>query len=189
MFASKISNLTDARFFAAYMPQYMSMPLPNFEPVAIKRFLTIKEWIEGVSWAGEVSGTFNEESLVTLNQIGIDTVVIQANNLLQAPLPSHIKAMLSISQESLSHAKEADLSLYTQLILPPGCELGLIQELQAQAHIPIWCRVENIENWISLLPLVELIAGVVLQGGDEDKVGYKSFEDKSMLLDKILDDA
>lgn len=189
LFASKISNLTDARFFAAYMPQYMSMPLPNFEPEAIKRFLTIKEWIEGVSWAAEVYGAFDEESLVTLNQIGVDTVVIQASNLLQAPLPRQIKAVLSISQESLSHAKEADLSLYTQLILPPGCELGLIQELQAQAHMPIWCIVENMENWIALLPLIELIAGVVLQGGDEDKVGYKSFEDKSMLLEKILEDA
>lgn len=186
LFASKISNLTDARFFAAYMPQYMSMPLPDFEPEAIKRFVTIKEWIEGVFWAAEVYKTFDEQSLITLNQIGVDTVIIQANNFLQAPLPSQIKAVLSISEEDLFWARTADFSLYTQIILPPGSDLGLIKDLQARVDIPIWCRVEKLKNWNTLLPMIELIEGVVVEGGDEEKVGYKSFDDKSMLLEEIL---
>ena len=53
--ASKIENLTDARYFAAQGVEYLGFDLTNIEENQEKyrTIHAIKEWVEGVQFVGE----------------------------------------------------------------------------------------------------------------------------------------
>ncbi|NND07538.1 MAG: hypothetical protein HKN87_14265 [Saprospiraceae bacterium] len=187
LFASKISNLTDARFFAAYMPDYMSMPLPNNDSEEIQRCTAIKNWIEGISWVAELNHAIDESTAAILEQLGID-VVLFGGRQIPFSLPNHLSGLLSISQSEFYSTIQKDLSPFDQLILPSGCSVDRIKEVLQKFDGPIWSTVESERDWEEILPFLDIIEGIVVHGGEEDKVGLKSFEDKSELLDRILGD-
>ncbi len=188
LFASKISNLTDARYFAAFMPQYMSIPLPADHPDEIRNFHEIKSWVEGVQWAVEVGSEAVDDLLARLHALHVDTVVVHdlSNANLVTP-PLHV--ILSITNlDDMKHLRSRDLSKYHELILPQGVDAQTLSHLADQFTIPIWAVVSCLEDWDRLRSSSGMLKGIVVEGSEEEKVGFKSYNEINELLEVLMDE-
>ena len=67
--ANSITNLTDARYFAAWEVEWLGFNLNPGESIALQQVPAIKDWVDGVKIVGELSQPSPEEAklLVTRN--------------------------------------------------------------------------------------------------------------------------
>ena len=134
----------------------------------------------------ELTQQIDESTSDILNQLGIDIVLFD-ERIVPSSLPNHLSGILSISQIQLYPTIQKDLGPFDQIILPSGCNTDYIEEVQQKFDGPLWITSENVRDWEQTLPVLDIIEGIVVHGGEENKVGLKSFEDKSELLDRILE--
>jgi phosphoribosylanthranilate isomerase len=181
---SDITNLTDARYFAAWGVEAMGFDLnvgsPNFNSPA--QLNALREWISGPKIIGEFNGMQEKaeiDELLKLLQLEIvqlgpfapadwdfeNTVYreVVLNNLLDLP---HAEAYI-VKGDNGELLKEENIKR--------------LKELCRQHLIYIDASLSADE----LLEIEEAVQpeGFVLRGGDEEKVGYKSFDE----LDEIME--
>ena len=75
--AGSITNLTDARYFAAREVEWLGFPIGSgeglIEPAKVK---AIAEWVDGVKIVGEFSFSTPAEIISLGQQIGLDAVQV-----------------------------------------------------------------------------------------------------------------
>ncbi len=180
--ASQVSNLTDARYFAALGVDYLGfkLDLSHDERLSAPLFYAIKEWVEGPKIVAEIGKTpieliydvFNEDDfdliqseLTEISSSQLTSVKLQTLSDINAYKPSEIYLLNleEIDEESLYHNKEELIALCNrmQLIFPAPSQkeniLSLIQEIKPY--------------------------GIEVKGSAEEKVGFKSYDD----LDEFFD--
>lgn len=205
--ANALTNLTDARYFAAREVEWLGFSLEAdsddyIEPAVMK---AIKEWVDGVKIVGE----FNQPDLPTINS-AIDLLEI---DLLQ--LGSFVDyATLKAASEKLPVIQEVIIdadtstdfietilsqhdSLVTHFLFNFSKNQFSWQDIQAGKVISIEQLVDWTEqysillelNWSAknVLPILDAAkpTGICLKGGAEEKVGYKSFDELDDILDEI----
>ena len=198
--ASRITNLTDARYFSAWEVAYIGFNLEEgndsyIQPMNVK---AMKEWLEGPQFVGEFGSFVEVESVVNLvDALGLDAVQVGtlcSQETIQALHEKEIPIIKEITWNETS-TWEAIQQEYTDLA--PFVELFLIDF--SQNNFAIDDMKEQIINICQLHPtfidanikgadaekfLEETKAfGFSIKGGDEEKVGYKSFDD----LDDIFE--
>jgi phosphoribosylanthranilate isomerase len=197
--ASQVTNLTDARYFAARGVDWLGFNLDpgteNFiHPQNIK---AIKEWLEGPQIVGEFGIQDSSEMAAAIDFLGLDIIqvgmfadtsslalqgvtvikeIVVEKDLDYYDLRSSFETASAnvdifllnysknnISWESISTKKNAlkDLCDRFKIILSIDFELTHLNDI------------------LTSLP----IYGLSLKGGEEEKVGFKSFDE----LDEILD--
>ncbi len=202
--ASSITNLTDARYFAAWEVEWMGFNLEagSDDYIEPKNMNAIKEWVDGVKIVGE----FNLPDLETVK------AAIEVLNIEQAqvgPFTDHntlkaISELLPVIQEVVV---EADASLDAlHPIFDQNAELveifilnfdknkiewetiqqNILPELQelTQEHKILLSMNFNEDNIDAILDQVKPL-GINLKGGDEEKVGYKSYDELDEIFEKI----
>jgi len=174
--ASSISNLTDARYFAAWAVEALSFDL---EIVDRDEYFAIKDWVEGVKIFIETNDEFSDIEIHEADGI----IYLLDDN-------AHNQDILS-SQTKVSAALPIlkKLSFVEGQILRHGPEWHQLQDDTKLYHI----KFAKDNNCFLDLPLsvnklreyaeADLIYGLVLRGGDEEKVGFKSYDE----LDEIFD--
>lgn len=174
--ASSISNLTDARYFAAWAVDALSFDLNKIDR---DEYFAIKDWVEGVNILLETKEEFSDLDIHEAD--GIIYIIdrdIQDQDVLSSQ--TKVSASLNILQK---------LSFKEGHIMRAGYEWHqLDQEDQLK-----WIKFGKQHNCFLDLPLKiadlekyansDLIYGLVLRGGDEEKVGFKSYDE----LDQIFD--
>jgi len=172
--AADINNLSDARYFAAWGVDYMHFDLNRTTLEAIQEMV---DWISGVQIIIEI----NESHLEQLDRI---------------------KAFdnCHLATKSVELFKEIN-ERYPELKMAFIC--NSLQEKMSAAHINI---VENTELQLQEIKdesvyisqefsgdvLQEMIdkgiqCGIVVKGSEEEKVGFKSFDDLDDIFEKIED--
>ncbi|MCB0633063.1 MAG: hypothetical protein R2824_16575 [Saprospiraceae bacterium] len=202
-----ITNLTDARYFAAREVEWLGFDcsIGSETYVSPQQILAIREWVDGV----KITGEFNIEPLETI-QAAIAELQLDAVQLGMAAATDTIRQLtgsLPVIREIVPDYYHSDEDLQEQFAQTPAgisyfvlnlekngftwadlkagspFSLPVIQQLceQYPVLLALNYQPQEITEILDTLPL----AGLHLSGGAEEKVGFKSFDDLDALLDLL----
>ncbi|MGB3547582.1 MAG: hypothetical protein WBA17_11440 [Saprospiraceae bacterium] len=199
--AGGITHLTDARYFAAWGVEWLGFPLGRHgtEGITPNQFHALREWLEGPKFVGEYGFVESVgEVLAQANELKLDALRLGAHvdretaRLLAAKLP----VLQEIAIEGYVPAQETSSALAersewtTAFIL--HFDRGGIQLQDLRMGRPY--SLEVVRRWSEQFPIIlsidlndtaaadlieELpaLTGLAVQGGEEEAVGMKSFDD------------
>lgn len=187
--AGPIKNLTDARYFAArgvravyfdirpYSPDY----IPEYEAIAIK------EWIDVNNIGFVMPGQNTEEDLLIAENLNLDFIVwTDAYLTFDIPAKSAIEVYWKGGINSLSSESAAELlSKFDKLIIENPDETSL-KNILSDERLLLDCYImaqNSLDEKESIISWVSKGGSLCLAGGEEEKVGLKSFDE----LDDIID--
>ncbi len=183
--ASGITNLTDARYFAAKEADFLGFNLeentPGYlDPMYMK---AIREWVEGPQIVGEFSRASTAYIREAAAFFGLDAVQVQAERYAGAlPELTGLSVILAIENKNNNSAMEQLLAAaaphvayfridFTQFRPNDG---AFWQQMAATYPILLHsdASAETLSAWLTAIQP----AGISLSGGEEEKVGVKSFD-------------
>ena len=117
LFARNITNLTDARYFAAYLPTWIAMDLSDDDPSGFQRLAEIQSWVEGVCWAIEPQSGV-KDFIEAENHLNIQGLILRdVEQCLEAPM--HLKKFLVVHDSNDVEAL-IERQIISGLILDPN---------------------------------------------------------------------
>lgn len=202
--ADAITNLTDARYFAARGVDWMGFVLEegNENAVSKEQFTSIREWVDGVKFVGEFDLTPAEEILALSKELNFDTA--QIGMFAERDPLMKLKDLAVIKEVVITETMEETDILEHFLDYSPFCEYFLLNLRKSGI---VWSQIESKELYpltmfqnlckhnkvfldieMSTANLPSIIGtlqphGLCVSGGAEEKVGFKSFDE----LDEIFD--
>ncbi|MFN0014947.1 MAG: hypothetical protein ACKVU2_10400 [Saprospiraceae bacterium] len=193
--ASSITNLTDARYFAAKEVAFLGFGLEEgtdgyLDPMYMK---AIREWVQGPRIVGE----FDQAPAAYVREaaafFGLDAVQVTNPNVL--PDLQGIETILLVSgterADDLEPLLQQSIPFATRFLLDfstPGLSDALLGT-QADAWKNLFARYPvllDINVPVQSLPgLLQTLrpAGLALRGGAEERVGIKSFDEVDAIFD------
>jgi len=208
--AGSITNLTDARYFAAMGVEWMGFNLnPGDDtfmpPVQVQ---AIKEWVEGPAILGEFNLQSAEEIQRLSGDLDLDAIQIgmftELDTLLavETELPV-IKEMVldgSTTRAQLEERLQAFAPHVRYFLLDFAKNKWSLEDLEEHSEIN-WAYIQQLcESYPILLHLgfpadqiIDLMEdlepdGLKVMGGEEEKVGYKSYEELDDLLEGLAEE-
>ncbi len=205
--ASSVSNLTDARYFAAFEVEWLGFTLSPGEegycpPPTVKG---IREWVDGVKIVGEFGLEPPEDILALMETLPLDAI--------QAPMFAPVKNLMALS---------AECPVIQEIVISSDFSAQDLRVLMDQngafVHYFLLNFDKNRFNWPAVLegrpiskaalsgicdqfpvlldiPLtpsdvLEIldqipIKGLSIRGGTEEKTGFKSFDELDALFDRL----
>lgn len=193
--ASAINNLTDARYFAAREAKWLCFSLEQSNTPTIS---AIKEWVDGIEIVVAFSLQTTEEILEIASFLSLKSIQLGPfYNASDAAQISQFQITKEIIVPDPENWQELDETLrkfnaVSDYLLLDFHKNGISWKNLQEAHlqkIRDWCTKYNIllsvafqtDDVDSILGVGA--TGIDLKGSEEEKVGYKSFEE----LDDILD--
>lgn len=206
--ATSINNLTDARYFAAWNVEWLGFSLemgsPNYtRPQDVKE---IKDWLVGPKIVGEFGLDQNLSDIseaVKLLQLDAVQLSMYADDNIAEQLEditvikewvlddlANMNTFVDQCNKAANHVDYFYLDLeknnlsWADLQANPTA-LNLLQELCTEYAILISlvCPPDQIEAYLDLVKP----HGISLQGGEEEKVGVKSFDDLDAIFESLED--
>lgn len=202
--ASSISNLTDARYFAAWHVDWLGFDLTphGLNILPLPEAKEIKDWIEGPKIVGELAVLDIEQSQQIIDyleleniQVGMHTPVEYLNSLTVNTIIKEVIIEPSNTPDDL----KAHLNTYFDYvdyflinfnknnlgwkIIEKGSTIN-VKQLQAickqyEVFLSIDFNASNIQKILTTIqPL-----GISVKGGAEEKVGFKSYDE----LDEVFE--
>ena len=202
--AGAITNLTDARYFAAWGVEWLGFNLEKGHPESIPaaNIRAIREWVDGVKIIGETNLLQIESFLQQTESLGLDGVQFADFAATDAiiQLPAGILKIQETVLEDLSQLLELESrfssrrELIDHFILDFGKNAIAWADLTGEnrqqladicRRFPVLLSMD-----ISAADLREILKevgpeGFQVKGGGEEKVGYKSFDDIDQLFEAI----
>ena len=203
--ASAITNLTDARYFAAWEAEWLGF---NFdagseEHIPIQNMIAIKVWVDGVKIVGEFGATQSaDDILAAIALVGLDAVqlgmlvetstamalngvsiikefVVQ-NDTTEEDIAEHFSNFAACTETFLLDFSKSNFT-WEALQDSEQISVDFIKELcqEFQIIIGIDFSGDMIDDFLeNIIPL-----GIHVKGGEEEKVGFKSFD----VLDEVFE--
>lgn len=201
--ANAISNLTDARYFAAWEVEWLGFNLAEGnQSLSLEKVAAIKEWVDGVKIIGEFNLTAPEtikKSVDYLNlhyiQIGMfsDPTIIKTITpkvkLIQELVmdtPEQFDLIEQRIKHNQSSVEHFILDLKKNRLLWPNLSASTkerIKRLTEQFDVLIHLDL-TADQALEILNTVNPL-GFCVEGGEEEKVGYKSFEELDELFESL----
>ena len=202
--AGSITNLTDARYFAAWGVDWLGFDLVKGSEnnLADQDVLTIKEWVDGVSFIGEV-GLLDDlsvtEQIKTLGLEGIQfgqfSEVAAIRSLpesmmrIQERVVEYVSQLKSLADWIVARQDWVDaflLDFSKNGICWPDLDDAHrfdLKELCSRFPILLAMDVEPSQ----MTEIIELLnpLGFELKGGEEEKIGFKSFDNIDEIFEEI----
>ena len=186
--AGSITNLTDARYFAAMMVDYMGFCLDfsHDERISPEEFHGIKAWVEGPEIVAEVGKTPKSLLQEVYSQEDYQWVSCHLDNTSFEGDQNIIEVQVDSIQD-LAHLDFKSSKIY-QLHLDQIVEEDLYQGVlltelctQHKVFVPAPNHEHNIRR------LIEDIKpyGIHVKGGTEEKVGFKSYEELDFFFEQM----
>ena len=185
--ANAITNLTDARYFAAGEVDWSGFCFDETSESHItpQAMFAMKEWVDGVKFIGEFRDTKVANILDHVEKLGLDAV--QVDELIGIDVLIELSDVLIFKEINITADSDRDFVANLMEQFAPYCAhfIFIIEN-----EMPDWIEEysENYSVWIDgNIPIEQVIdstfQGICLKGGVEEKVGFKSFDE----LDEILD--
>lgn len=179
IYASQVTNLSDARYFAAMGADYLGIPLDG--DLTLENVKELLDWVEGPAFIGELNGVVEVPNLEEIiKHLGLKKISV--GPFYPGEIPSNIDY---IKQEQFSN------TLITEHEVLLRVE-GNIKELNEEDKNKLKDIIDSNRVWLMIQDatsdLLSILSqynpyGIVLLGGAEEKVGFKSFDD----IDEIFD--
>lgn len=205
--ASSLTHLTDARYFAAWEVQWLGFQMIEGADhyIPAQEVAAMKEWVDGVKICGEFGLSSVEEIMNVVDVLALDTVQVG----MFTPLESlqNLKGKVEVLQELVveNYTDPADLEYIMKTnqaavdYFVLQCSRGGVEWSDIEAGTPI--DLATLEAWAQEYPIlldIHLsegqgsaavaekypIKGFAVSGGEEEKVGFKSFDE----LDDFFED-
>ena len=207
--ASSITNLTDARYFAAWGVHWLGFDFKEGSEtnISARDMKAISDWVDGVEIVGEFEIHTSEEIQQAIELLNLDAVQVgmltTTETLIELNTTISVIKEIVVAKESTEDDIIDHLSTYA-----PYCQLFL---LDFEKNGISWSDVESgtvlsmatlrkICTDYSVLLNIDLSekvidpiltniapAGLCLKGGQEEKVGFKSFEELDEILEALED--
>ena len=182
-FAADIQNLTDARYFAAWGAQWMSFWVnsEDLNDKGLEKYREIKDWIDGPKFAVHFSYEVPPDEMMQF------AISLQADGILCTEETAELLESFGqdiefiVECRSITEIVDSRFEKFIYLadnIQEASTQLNLLDhsgEIYIDTNVSPGC----ISDYSSLLSRF----GIVLRGGEEEKVGFKSYEE----LDEIFD--
>ncbi len=201
--ANSITNLTDARYFAAREVTWMGFCLdPASENyVAPPQVSAMCEWLDGVKFVGEFPLTDAVEVLELAEELSLDAVQVHRFTTLEDL--EELQRRIPLIQEVVLAPEEDPTALLAWMnsreALVEAFLLDFGKNRIAWKEDPVWsewlkmvCKnhpvILNADFEAVLLPeiLDSLpLYGLAVQGGEEEQIGVKSFDELDSLLEVL----
>jgi len=192
---SQVTNLSDARYCAGMGVHYLGFNfVENHENyVEPARFMEISSWIAGPQFVGEfedgdISQIRKMPNLEALDLIEVNRPdILRELYLLGKPLVLKLDisnySSLSLLEDDLNFA--SDLVDYFLIEKTTGDSNNLEEVLKFSHRFPVFLGFGIHKG--NILQLIENsgIAGIVLPGGKEEKVGFKDYEFLADILEEL----
>ncbi len=200
IWANHITNLTDGRYFAAYNAAWISFCFNPESPDCIAQNVAagIAGWLEGPQVAGSFGVKQSDEFIKnTFESLGLQAVVLNIEH--DSANLKNLPILLEVSSSQLGNEFEHLLQLTENNTFAKGFILTIdkiswnnlsttkqiaFQALkQATQQVDIYLKLDLTADDLPLIAQeLPHLQGIVLQGGEEEAVGVKSFDD----LDDIM---
>jgi phosphoribosylanthranilate isomerase len=193
LLAFGITHLTDARYFAAWLPDYLCFPLGE-GGLSLDSFVAIREWVEGPVCVAELGAdagaNFDPEELrkreVThlLVNYGHDYPTEGFATLTRIPVAGYQAASdLGDLVRETTGTLILDFTLggitYRDLVEGHPFSPTELWELIGERSVYVRIDLAPAHRRPAVLP------GLAVRGSGEEKVGYKSFEELNDLLEAL----
>jgi phosphoribosylanthranilate isomerase len=184
--ATDITNLTDARYFAAWGVDMMCYNIDpdNEGSLTIPQFKEITEWVEGPLTGIKIAGLAIPETM-SAEELDIKNVIISPF-IDRTSLPSSIENIYRICtlEEGWEDDDKLILTLSKAVDQLSEDEVSKIKSISAVKEV----YLDGIFKANDLAHIESFnVAGIILKGGDEEKVGYKSFDELDEVLEAMFD--
>jgi phosphoribosylanthranilate isomerase len=196
--ASSITNLTDARYFAAWEVEWLSFNFNSGEDTYISptNMKAIKEWVDGV----KIIGTFNlhsaEEIASAVELLELDGVEVSPfipvediELLHRQEIPVLQEIIISTADDLMQiNQTLAERSTFVEYFILNFDKNGMAWEDLTEEHINnlmqlcqrfsilLSIQYSSADVLLQILDQIK-IEGICVQGGAEEKVGFKSFDE------------
>ena len=197
--ASQVTNLTDARYFAAWEVEWLGFNFDKgsenyIQPQVMK---AIKEWVEGPKMVGEFSFASAEDIRIAKEMLELDMVqvgmFVEEDTLKLLDGISVIKEIVFHNEMTLTdlenHFQQFDS--YVELFLLNFDKNGITWEMIKNGQVGVSqddlsrifqqhktvLSIDLPENTLSEILLLENLIGINVVGCEEEKVGVKSFDE------------
>lgn len=189
--ARRITNLTDARYFAAKDVAYLAFNMEAgtegyLDPMYMQ---AMREWVEGPI----ITGEFNEgTSLEIINEAvrfyNLGAVIVP-DTLRHAQIEApEIIVKIMLHREQTSAIEPPNTENITALLLElndASVSWLDMQDLLAHTSIPIILQFDALPSALPDILRYVLPYGISLTGGDEEAVGVKSFDEVEEIFDLL----
>lgn len=173
---SQVTNLTDARYFAAMGVDYLGFTIHPDHPqfVTPPQLKEIVDWVEGPETVLEIPDQIDEMWLSNYHNLLEDFY-------LESPLSDFYPDFHILSYPKQVIEDTESFIIY-QSAISWKAEKSILSDLCSQYRnrlfLDVPFEVVELEDLLSLNPY-----GLVMRGGDEEKIGYKSYDD----LDEVFE--
>ena len=197
--ASSITHLTDARYFAAWETEWLGFHLSPGEEytVDVRQVSALQEWVDGVKICGEFGLSSAEDIQTAVDLLQLDSIqvgMLTPVETLEA-LAGNLEIIQEVVPEAYMSSDEIEELLQTRAgnvnyFLLNFSKGGIIAEDLRSGH-PY--SLDQLKDWCERYPIlidIQLdesgpkafseeipVKGFAVQGGAEEKVGYKSFDE------------
>lgn len=207
--ASAISNLTDARYFAAFEVEWLGFQLDPaaehyVQPQVVK---AIREWVDGVKIVGEFEMQSAADIQTAMDMLQLDAV--QVGMLTPAETLIELRSQQPVIKEIVIETNSSITDLQEMMdLFAPHCAWFLlnfdkngISWDQLQMGLPD-LQLRDVQSLCAQYPILLSLdlkpealpqvmdqlspAGFSFTGGEEEKVGYKSFDELDELLEQLI---
>ena len=203
--ASQITNLTDARYFAAWEVEWLGF---NFDQgsehyILPQNMKAIKEWVEGVKVVGEFPFATAEDineavGLLDLHavQVGMFTEVPVLAKITAAPIIKEVVISSEVDEVSLENHLEQCAPHVAYFLLSfekSGTTWEMLKNGESQignvllekfcAKYKIILSINLSQDSLDEILAIPNLHALNVKGGEEEKVGIKSFDE----LDEIFE--
>lgn len=185
--AADISNLTDARYFAAWGVDVLAYKVDYDQPNTWQSAREMIDWVEGPTPAIKVDGLeVNESHIACIQQLDVSHILAGAY-IDTAALPTGVKATRIVPSTEIDHISESSIILIDKPVGELGPALWTKINTVAATH-EVFLDGPIQRDDLDLIANSR-VAGIVLRGGDEEKVGYKSYDELDDLLEYIYQES
>ncbi|MEO6132516.1 MAG: hypothetical protein ABIQ02_11755 [Saprospiraceae bacterium] len=173
----KITHLTDARYFAAMGVDWISIEL-NADPASFFLWHTLKDWVEGVKLAAEIS--MPDETLLAKTIIDAYPDGIILNSLIVFDMPPDIQVFYDMKQDD-----RVDLLHRDHLIIEydPETNKNLLQNFDRNK---IFLQSDWTPGTLDQLLESGYGGGICFSGGDEETKGMRDYAIMDDMLGRLL---
>jgi len=175
--ASNIRNLTDARYFAAWMVDYMSFDISAGSEAYIgpENIKEIIDWLEGPEFIGNFSGHHDLNFIIENQKLHhLSGVITDQQSVVDDWDFAQGKLFYLVSDF------QAVRNLDTKII----CNPQLVDSFVNVGHEVF---IDSVSFDLELLEKQNLRAGFCLEGGEEIKTGLKSFDELDEVFEFLAD--
>lgn len=184
--ATDIANLTDARYFAAWGVEGMAYNIDSSsDSLSSKKLKEVVDWVEGPATMIKMEGLEVPENLGDYkSQIDIQSVIIgpyiDATNL---PDFDKIYRICTI-EDGWQDNDHLILSFPFSIHNLTDLQIENIKKITAAKEVFLDANFTAAD----LDKISELgFSGIILKGGEEEKVGFKSYDELDEILEAIFD--